>query len=110
MGLIKDKYRLASIEKIEWQNLNKRFGILSLTPVKDNLSMWRKYSNNLNGFCVGFTSRILFEGIGGGRAISYVKDLPLINPLASSEAKRTPLTFFKLNKWKVEKEYRLQNF
>lgn len=109
LGLLKDKNRLINIEKMDWEKLNQRFGVLSLTPVRDNLSMWRKYSNNLNGFCVGFISRILFKGIGGGGGISYVKDLPLINPFASPEAKRTALTFYKLNKWAFEKEYRLQN-
>ena len=110
LALLRDKNRLYNIEKIEWKELNERFGVLSLTPVNDNLSMWRKYSNNFNGFCVGFNSKKLFSGVGGGGDVSYVKDLPLISPFDSPEVKRTTLTFFKLKKWAFEKEYRLQNF
>lgn len=81
-----------------------------MTAVPDNIKMWRKYSNRFNGFCVGFNSKKLFKGMGGGGKVEYVKNLPVIHPFAPAIEKRTLLTFFKLNKWKFEKEYRLQNF
>jgi len=60
-GLLKDKRRLNHIEQKDWEELNERLGILCLTAIKDSLGMWTKYSNNFNGFCVGFNSRILFK-------------------------------------------------
>jgi len=109
-GFLKNTERLLAIEENDWEELNERFGILSLTEENDNLKMWNKYSNNMNGFCVGFNSKVLFKQFGGGGKVSYVKTLPIINPFDSYDRKRVLLTFFKLNKWKFEKEYRLQMF
>lgn len=110
MGLLRDKERLDNIEEIEWEQLNERFGVLSLTAIKDNLSMWRKYSNNLNGFCVGFNSKILFKLAGGGGMVNYDIKLPLIHPFDIPEVKRNLLTFYKIEKFAFEEEYRLQKF
>ncbi len=108
MGLLTDKARLQYIENTFWEEFNEKFGVLSLTENNSSLFMWTLYSDDFNGFCVGFDSRVLFRLAGGGGIVNYVKEFPLINPFDSPETKRTLLTFFKLNKWIHEEEYRLQ--
>lgn len=85
-------------------------GILSLTADPCNIKMWEKYSNNHQGFCLGFNSKSLFKSLGGGGPVDYVKELPDIHPFYSYEKQHYLQVFNKLKKWKFEKEYRTHTF
>ena len=41
--------------------INKRFGILSLTSKPDNITMWSHYADSHKGICVGLDKNILFD-------------------------------------------------
>ncbi len=45
-----------AIRVVTQRTSNQIYGILSLTPVADNLLMWSHYANNHKGFVVGFDS------------------------------------------------------
>ena len=90
----------------------KRDGILSLTEVWDNDSMWEKYSDNGKGFCIGYDPKIMFKFLGGGSPVEYVKEIPKIFPepiMEFVEAVRRRI-YCKLEKWEFEKEYRTTTF
>lgn len=110
VGLFRDKKMSEDFEKNYWNELNERLGILCLTADPGNISMWRKYAKNLNGFCVGFDPKIMFTAIGGGGEVSYFETLPVIKPSDSIEFKISVRTYSKLRKWAFEKEYRTQIF
>jgi len=97
------------IEEIEaetTEDFDQRFGILSLTADPLNFRMWIKYSNRLEGFCVGYKSSKLFDFLGGGGSVEYVKTLPIIKPFEDFESLHAKLVFHKLESWVFEKEYR----
>lgn len=107
-GLLRDKKRLEELEVEDYKNLNEIHGILSLTAECANIEMWKKYSDDFNGFCVGFDPKIMFKFLGGGGKVNYVETLPIINPTDSFDVTFTTLIYSKLNKWAYEKEYRTQ--
>ncbi len=110
MNLLKDQDRIANLHDEYWATFDNRYGALCLTAINDNLLMWEKYSDNFNGFCVGFNPKILFKGMGGGGPIDYVEELPIIKPYDPDEESGFKLTMTKLKKWEWEKEYRVQKF
>lgn len=91
---------------------DKRLGILSLTTNPINNSMWEKYSENHCGFCVGFHSEIMFKFLGGGGAVNYCDELPIIKPTPWDDYNMQHLkqVYYKLRKWSFEEEYRTQKF
>lgn len=87
--------------------LNNRFGVLSLTPINDNILMWAHYANSHKGFCVGFDTELLYNQIGGGlKDVEYVPNYPIISPIDDSFDKMRKQIFFKANFWNYELEYR----
>lgn len=59
------------------EDLNKIFGVLSLTPHADNYLMWSHYAKSHKGFCVEFDTRLLIESIAGHfQKVMYKKDIP----------------------------------
>lgn len=87
--------------------LNKRFGVLSLTPIKDNILMWAHYANSHKGFCVGFDTELLYNQIGGGlKDVEYISNYPIISPIDNSFEKMRKQIFFKADFWNYELEYR----
>ncbi|NLE06244.1 MAG: DUF2971 domain-containing protein, partial [Crenarchaeota archaeon] len=96
-----------------FEKFNQIFGVLSLTAIPDNKDMWKKYSADYSGFCVGFHTIPLFklsQYFGGGGEVSYSEELPIIKAFDLIEKKNHLQIFSKLNKWEFEKEYRLTKF
>jgi hypothetical protein len=91
---------------------DKRKGILCLTDEPCLEEMWQKYSNNSQGFCVGYNSKILFNELGGGGEVKYYDELPIIlpEPIMSHHEINYYSIFSKENKWNFEKEYRTHTF
>ncbi|MBR9855545.1 MAG: DUF2971 domain-containing protein [Algicola sp.] len=87
-------------------------GILSLTENWNNDSMWNKYANNGQGFCIGYDTRIMFKFLGGGGPVTYEDEIPIIMPepfMKFEEAMRNRV-YYKLKKWEFEEEYRTKKF
>lgn len=109
-GLLRDEARLKGIYKDYLNQLNNRFGVLSLSTVPNSIKMWVDYSNNHKGFCVGFNSRelcSLSNYIGGGGYVKYYNELPIIKETDSIDKKHSLQIFSKLREWAFESEYRL---
>lgn len=87
---------------------NKRFGVLSLTVDNSNEFLWKNYSNNHEGFCVGFDTRKLFDCVRGGCGfVQYKKELPSIDFAKDSlDEKIIKTVYYKEKKWENENEYR----
>lgn len=90
------------------KDFDARFGVLSLTANPNNDLMWKAYSDNYEGFCVGFSPSILFKYLGGGAEVQYVDELPTIypSPRHNYEAQHFLQVFYKQKKWSYEEEYR----
>ena len=103
---MKDKNHIETTRAYFDKEFDDRFGVLSLTANCQNLSMWEKYSDNHNGFCVGFHPKKMFPFLGGGGAVKYYNELPRIHALAPFEEKSKLKIFSKERKWTFENEYR----
>ncbi len=112
-GLLRDKEHIATYDKEFWNDFNRLFGVLSLTPVLDSKEMWIKYANNYSGFCVGFKSLILFKDnqhFGAGGPVSYFSELPVLIPYQEdSIIEHQRQIYSKEEKWSFEKEKALNN-
>ena len=89
-GLLLDKERIRELEKFFFDNFNKRFGVLSLTAIRDNVTMWDYYANHNKGFCIGFHSIALCKTsnlFGGGGIMNYYNVLPIIKFTDQNEKK-----------------------
>lgn len=111
-SLIKDKEYVKEAQRKDFEEYDEQFGVLSLTPDALNYEMWKYYSNNLKGFVVGFNTKIMFRYLGGGGAVVYYDELPIIypRPKHSFEVQAFLQNYSKLRKWEFEKEYRTQLF
>lgn len=101
----KDQHENAKAE------LHKTFGLLSLTTHPDNLLMWAHYANCHRGFCVGISSKILYDVVGGSIGpVNYIEDFPLM-PLFPEEGQDVIHMVKMLNSksphWRYEDEFRL---
>jgi thiamine kinase-like enzyme len=109
-GLLTNKKRIEKLEEEFFKNFTNKFGILCLTPYPDNEEMWRKYSVEHTGFCVGFHTIPLLslkEYSGGGSEVNYVDELPILRPFDDLDKNHFLQIYSKLRKWEFEKEYRI---
>ena len=91
------------------EEFNDCFGVLSMTANPSNDEMWKQYSYNHRGICVGFDTKSLFESMnGGGGEVQYTDELPIIDLLKDNLLeKHIKNVYFKERKWEFEEEYRL---
>ena len=90
------------------KQFNDCFGVLSMTANSNNDMMWSKYANNHKGFCVGYSTDLLFKYVGGGGPVQYKGTLPTIDFVKDDyRNKILKNIFFKEKKWSFEEEYRL---
>lgn len=97
--------------KNEILHSNKKVsGILSVTPINDNILMWSHYANSHKGFCVGFNSIELFNYLGGGGEVNYEQHFPIISPVDERDKQYLLQNMTKSIHWAYEIEYRLTTF
>lgn len=97
-------------EDLEYSEMDKYLGVLSLSERWDSILMWSHYGDFHKGFCIGFNEEKLRKGnffLGGGR-VNYLDDFPIIDPLNKQDIieKSFLQTHSKAKDWKYEKEYR----
>jgi hypothetical protein len=101
-----DQY-MAHMHKQSLSKLNQKYGVLSLTPINDNILMWSHYANSHKGFCVGMDSEKLYESIGGSLGtVNYSDSYPEISPNMDLVEQMILQTRSKAHFWGYELEYR----
>lgn len=109
-GLLRNKEHIENIEEHYWKEYNQQFGVLSLTIDLTSFEMWEKYASNHAGFCVGFDPRMMLKDktkVGAFGLVEYFKKLPTIHPFEDSIQRAFKQIYYKEDKWKFEKEYRV---
>jgi hypothetical protein len=92
------------------KELNRRFGVLSLTYNPTHQLMWSHYTDSHKGICVGFDKFKLYKSLNGtlGRVIySESNEFPTLGLFDESDRYLIQLLFTKSNVWKYEDEFRL---
>jgi len=109
---LKDKEYIRQHNEETFKEYCKRAGVLSLTANPKNISMWEKYSDNHQGFCVGFNTKKALEVIGAAGPVIYKESLPIIypEPKDSSDNLHIKRIFYKEKKWELEQEFRAHRF
>ena len=107
---MRNKEYIKQLQNEHFTEFDKRFGVLSLTANPKIYAMWDKYSDNHQGFCVGFHTKKMFKHLGGGGKVCYYDKLPDILPFDSHEVEHFKQVFSKENKWYFEEEYRTHRF
>ena len=114
-----DEGRFKNFRYMQEQNIiylkemARKYGVLCLSHVKDNILMWSHYAFGHTGICIGFHSPILFNNpnnFGAGGPIQYQEKYPIIHPLENFESKSMQQIYLKADFWKYEIEYRLTKF
>lgn len=95
--------------KINFQEFDKRCGILSMTKNQDNLELWEKYADHSQGFMVAFEGEILCALFDGSGDVAYYNMLPpIISRKEQSIVEYIYCKYFvKLMQYKREEEFRL---
>lgn len=99
------------------EDINKDYGVLSLSSCNDSFLMWSHYCAGHQGFCVGFNTALLFDfrdtliyrGIPTlFKKVDYYEPLPILNPFEMTDEELSiTLLFSKAQSWSYEQEYRL---
>lgn len=84
------------------------YGVCSLTEIPDNPNMWKKYSDNYKGICIGFDGSKLSDIAGEGGPVNYTIHKPLIKFMQDSNmTEHFKRVYCKEQTWSFEQEYRL---
>ncbi len=100
----------ANIKKANEETIN-HIGILSMCDNGTNNELWEEYSDDYDGFCVGFDSDYFFENVGGGAgAIAYVEEKTNLTPYHDIDERYMNAVYSKLIDYLKEGEYRATKF
>lgn len=109
-----EKDLLHNEKHIEQQNKENReeverlFGILSLTNQRNNFLMWSHYADSHKGICIGFDVEKIFNVVLGSLGeVIYSKDLPIKHLNSDVTEFMQNLLLTKSKVWEYENEYRL---
>lgn len=106
----KDNLFIEQFKEEEFNKLDSKVGVLSLTPFNNSLTMWNYYGNDASGFCVGLDTKTLFNLVGGGGEVCYFDQLPSITLGEDFNIQIWKQFYCKEQKWEFEKEYRVRIF
>ena len=109
---LRDPQYIAEMQEQYFNDFHLHIGILSLTANPSDDQMWSAYSDDHQGFCIGFNTVSLFRYLGGGGNVNYYDALPIIlpAPFHSYERQHILQVFSKLSQWEYEQEYRTHRF
>lgn len=107
---LQDDQHLNRFDLLQYEQLNRDYGVMCLTPDVGNFLMWSYYSDSHKGFCVGYDTQKLIESniFGMGGKVLYSKEFPFF-PMFPDKNYRSFLNIFytKSKVWEHEDEYRL---
>jgi len=106
--LLKDEAHIERENEKNIEEIDKLFGILSLSRNPLNYLMWSHYANKHKGFCIGFDKFILFELIGGSLGpVVYSETLPKLRLFEDIVEFQSKQLGTKSKDWDYEEEYRV---
>ena len=107
-ALYKDSEHVEKLNKQSIEELHSMLGVYSMTAVNDNIPMWAHYSNNHQGFCIGFDSLELLSFLECAFGeIKYRDEYPTILPTKEIIQRQLQQILTKASYWDYEIEYRL---
>ncbi len=97
------------LDEMNFELMNNRIGVLSLSKSWNNIPLWAHYGNNHKGFAIGFkTEKIVdcrYFQVGG--EVEYVKTYPKIDPREEFNIEVwLKIITAKSEKWCYESEFR----
>jgi Protein of unknown function (DUF2971) len=93
------------------KTVNDTFGILSLTPNKDNLLMWSHYTKSHQGYCVGIDNKVLYKACECQiEWVNYEKIFPEIDMFDQNPIDLIKLICTKSEDWEYEDEIRILRY
>jgi len=105
--LLFDEEHKKEINRKNKEEIEKTFGILSLTGFPLNYLMWSHYAKSHTGFCIGFDKFGLFETINGSlSAVNYACNVPRLKLFEDIGAFHVKQIATKSKVWEYEGEYR----
>lgn len=106
--LLHDEVHKKKVQKQVIEDIEKSYGIFSLTKEENNFLMWSHYSNSHTGFCVGFDSHVLSDLIKGGIGpVTYQISLPRFSFFENTMKFSQKLLSTKSDIWNYENEFRI---
>ena len=107
-GLLFDDKHLQQQNKETVEDVEKLFGILSLTTNRNNFLMWSHYTESHKGICIGFDVNKVNDIVSGTLgSVVYDDKLPIKHLNSNVIEFITGLLFTKSKVWEYEDEYRL---
>ncbi len=97
--------------QVNFNELDKRCGILSMTKEQDNNFLWDKYANHSRGFMVAFDGRMLCDLSSASGDVEYYDVLPKVKSIKEQTTEEYIFKkyYAKLNQYNFEHEFRLIN-
>jgi hypothetical protein len=106
--LLNDDKHIEQFNEQNRKDIDKTFGIFSMTTNPLNYLMWSHYGNSHTGFCIGFDSTILFDTVGGGLGpVHYDTEVPKMRLFGDIYDFHLKQLATKSVIWKYEDEYRI---
>lgn len=106
--LLQDDAHIEKFNETNRADIDKTFGILSLTPKPLNYLMWSHYANSHKGFCIGFDTDILYELTQGGLGpVTYDEELPKLRLFGDTLDFHRKQLATKSKVWEYEEEFRV---
>lgn len=97
------------LDEMNFEFMNSRIGILSLSKSWNNIPLWAHYGNNHNGFAIGFKTEKLVnsEYFQQGGEVRYAENYPKIDPRKEFDILIwLEIISAKSAKWRYEDEFR----
>jgi hypothetical protein len=109
-GLIFDEAHQDKFQKQLNYDVNRTFGIVSLSQIPNDILMWSHYSDSHKGFCVGLDLKYIFKNFGPKLHVSemnYQTEIPQIDLFEDKVVYFIKLLATKSKHWQYEKEVRI---
>ncbi|MDO9552493.1 DUF2971 domain-containing protein [Rhodonellum sp.] len=106
--LINDPEHIEKMRLLNIMEIDKTFGIFSLTPNHMNYLMWSHYANCHKGFCIGFDTKALYDQIDGSIGpVKYQVNIPKMDLFGNSFEFYIKQLSTKSKIWEYEDEFRI---
>lgn len=109
-GIMKDEIEQERFNEKLIRDIDKSYGIVSLSKIPNDILMWSHYGNCHTGYCIGIDPKFIFINFDpyvSVKEIIYSKDLPRVDLFENPMAYFLRILSTKSDCWHYEKEVRL---